>query len=616
MKRGYFIFLFTSALVLAYIAYCLQWSPTGYAEDLCADTVRVLMAENFLAGKGISFFFEGLMAPKGITAPFLSWSWERDFIGALAYVVYPEFPYFSVYFSLSILLSYFGVVFLCRKMELSLGWSALLGALTVLGNFARHFKGWHHFEHTVHHWFLLLVFADALFWWTLTQKKLWSWQILCWRNFIFVAVFGMTGYYWGPAVLLSLIMAGFTLYYLWTARRCTALKRSLRDFKTREVALPLSLTFIYVLVLGFWFWPLRQAATQFSGQLEQGVSHFVAIWDVFRPLWLDTLLSWAPVIKLPPFDRTETVVAAGWIFWLPLWWVVRGQRKSPVSEGGGWLPILPLYVFLWVAIGYMAWGSNLHLIARIVQPVVPFMNFFRTAARFGLMIPMVLGALLAMGSRHGVFRFHRLPMRNRIFFVFTWTLIAGLELKWMVTPLTAMPPMDAPLVELLNGARQAPGSTVLDLPFCTVGGTGTCIYQCPHYPRSIVGQCFRMWHHKKVYGIYQARMSPAECRIYDELDPIPQWFSAWREDRCFQPEEWKNFCEYLRTPGKGADIGSILLYPDLWKAVQKPECWSEWTHHLGAPLQEAEYFSSVTRGAQGNQKGRVFRFSGRCLADQ
>lgn len=575
------------------------------------------MAENLLASKGIQFTFDALMAPKGITAPFMSWSWERDFVGALVYIIDPDFPFLAGYFAASILLSFLVVTRICVGMGLGLGGGALLSGLVILGNFARHYKAWHHFEHTVQHWFLILVFLDAWFWVSLVRDRVWSWTLLAWRTLALLGVFGMTGYYWGPAILLTQLTGVFVLAEIWRSRHRGLLLHGLGEVSWRQVGLPLVLSALLLIALISWFYPLRMAASQFAGQLSQDVGYFVAIWDVFRPLWLDTVLEWLGKSKwLPPIDHTETVVATGWSFWLPAWWAIRSQRRENLTSGGGWRPILPTYLFLCIAIGYMAWGSNVHLVARIVQPLVPFMGYFRTSARFGLMVPMAIGAIMAVGATPALARWGRLSTAHKWGWGGAWFLMFALEARWLVTPPTSMPPMTSSMQRLLEGVRNAPGSTVLDMPFCTIGGTGACQYQCPHYPRSIVGQCLRIWHRKKVYGIYQARMSPAECRIYDELDPVPQWFAAWHENRCFKPEEWKNLCEYLRTPGKGQEIGAILLYPDLWKGASTEACLREWALHFGPPLAEAESYFEVSRGASSQSRMKVVRYGGKCLPDQ
>jgi hypothetical protein len=176
-------------------------------------------------------------------------------------------------------------------------------------------------------------------------------------------------------------------------------------------------------------------------------------------------------------------------------------------------------------------------------------------------------------------------------------------------PVNTLAPISAQLVHMMDRIRALPGTTVLDLPFCVVGGNGVCKdEQCPHYPLSTIGLGLRNWHNKKVYGLYQARMMPAHCMIYHR-QPYLEWFSAWKEQRCWTDVEWDHFCQYL---DQHSELSALILHPDIWVGVNSPDCQAKWEHHLGRPIDESLLFLSPSRKSEWTHPSRVVLYLPRC----
>ncbi len=119
----------------------------------------------------------------------------------------------------------------------------------------------------------------------------------------------------------------------------------------------------------------------------------------------------------------------------------------------------------------------------------------------------------------------------------------------------------------------------------------------------------RDWHDKKVYGLYSGRLFWENCGIYNRA-PYTRWFEAWGQQRCFSPLEWDQFCGYL---DQHTEISAILLYPEIWNAMEKPECAAQWDHHLGPPLDSQVAMTAPSRGGAGERPTRIMRYAAHCL---
>ncbi len=117
----------------------------GYLEDLCIDFVRQMMAEQ-LQTRGHPFFqTRSVMTPFGASIPFMSWTIERDWLGAWFWIWNREFPFLWVYLGVSWIGTYLGVGYLLSRLELKkAAW--LVAAVLVLFHVPRHFKLYHHWE--------------------------------------------------------------------------------------------------------------------------------------------------------------------------------------------------------------------------------------------------------------------------------------------------------------------------------------------------------------------------------------------------------------------------------------------------------------------------------------
>jgi hypothetical protein len=172
-----------------------------------------------------------------------------------------------------------------------------------------------------------------------------------------------------------------------------------------------------------------------------------------------------------------------------------------------------------------------------------------------------------------------------------------------------LPALSPPMRALLEDVKQRPGTTVLDMPFCLAGGNEVCTFaKCRHYPASTAGACFRTWHDKKVFGLYESRLLESQCKMYD-VEPIGSWVEAWNGDRCFNAQEWRGFCSFL---GTHPEIGSVLVYPDMWKAAGSPECVAQFESHLGPPRGAASFSTVRTPGGYPNGVSRVRHYEAKC----
>jgi hypothetical protein len=160
---------------------------------------------------------------------------------------------------------------------------------------------------------------------------------------------------------------------------------------------------------------------------------------------------------------------------------------------------------------------------------------------------------------------------------------------------------------MLKKLKDAPGNTVLDIPFCMTGANDMCGHQCPFGFDSNVGQVLRWWHDKRVYGLYAGRLVEEDCKTYDK-SPYHEWFHAWKEPRCFQEKEWERFCSYLEEQPK---LSAILLYPDMWPGTENKECLQEFERRLGAPIDQGTYFSPLDKPKQFREE-RILRFQPKC----
>ena len=173
-----------------------------------------------------------------------------------------------------------------------------------------------------------------------------------------------------------------------------------------------------------------------------------------------------------------------------------------------------------------------------------------------------------------------------------------------------MPPIPPQLEAALHQVNSYPGTTVLDLPFCVAGGNGVCTAeQCPNYPYSTVAQCLRLWHDKKIYGLYQARMTEGLCDIY-RRKPYQSWFSAWQQQRCFTDQEWAEFCGYL---DQHPELSAIQLYPDIWIGAGQPQCLAQFDAHLGSRLNEVVMPRSPSFGGKWTTSSRILFYPPKCL---
>jgi hypothetical protein len=281
------------------------------------------------------------------------------------------------------------------------------------------------------------------------------------------------------------------------------------------------------------------------------------------------------------------------------------KRKGP-----GLNAALPFLIYAGIA---YCWQSKIltEPVILFFQTYVPFLEFFRVASRWSLLMPAILGTVIALAwPNFSQMLVNGLRTQRRL----RWALVAFIisscaELSWLLYPVKMVAPMPQAAKEVLREVRNLPGTTVLNMPFCNAGGNGYCTaQQCPNYPYSVITQCLRLWHDKNVFGAYQARTTPVHCQIYDKA-PYTSWFSAWQQQRCFTDLEWSQLCSYLN---EHTEIGSILLHPDIWVGGGNPSCLAQFNAHFGPPLKEAVLPLVPTRGGVWEGSNRILLYRAKC----
>jgi hypothetical protein len=586
----------------------------GYTEDWChPEITRQLMAEALERTGAPSFATQAYVAPNGTTLPFMAWATEVSWLGSWFWRWNRDFPFLWAWFGFSLLVSYLGSGYFLRKSKLG-PWAAWgLAAAAVVFHVPRHFKTWHHSEHLFQHWIYLGLFIDAWIWSRWVRDRRWSIKLELWRGFFLLGVLGTAGYFWGPMIIEWSILRFCLLGSMLLCRRRRepfVIERS-----DRAMAMPVLLIAVWLMIDIRWFIPWVAAAKS-MGSVESGLGWFTSFPYIVRPLWFDaigdvlnpTRFARSHYWNIKPFLVSETVVTVGWFLWIP---VLVGARRIMRTRGGPGLRLLiPFLAVIAVATLYIS-NQRLHF-QGFIQSIVPTMEFFRVASRWGLFLPPLLVVLIALCWPElslwaaGFWR-RRRPLAILLGVLFAMSSLA--ELSYLLRPVSTMPPMDPTALKLLGDLRSAPGTTVLDMPFCMVGGNGVCGHQCPTYPTATMGGCLRGWHDKNVYGVYAGRLVPSQCQAYDQ-QPYVSWFAAWREQRCLKPQEWDELCRYLDGH---PELSAILVYPELWTGASSDACRAQFDAKLGKPVAEARLVMAAVRGAETPRYTRLWRYEARCL---
>ena len=148
-----------------------------------------------------------------------------------------------------------------------------------------------------------------------------------------------------------------------------------------------------------------------------------------------------------------------------------------------------------------------------------------------------------------------------------------------------------------------------DMPFCVLGGNEVCSSQFPSFPLSMAGACFRQWHDKDVFGLYQGRLVPSQCANYDQA-PYKGWMEAWLYQHCFFEEDWKTLCSYL---DQHTELAAILVYPDAWFGAKTPECQKQFKEYLGEPVDQTSFSTDWLATNPHGTFTRVLRYAPRCI---
>lgn len=563
----------------------------GYAEDLCSDFVRQLMGQHIKANGRPTYTTDQFMAPFGASVPFMAWGIERDWLGGHVWNWDRTFPFLWAFFGFSLFSSYFLVGWICEQMGLTRFWSWAVATLVTLFHVPRHFKIFHHYEYLYQHWTYVSLFLDAWIWQKLIRNKTWSLPLELWRGVIMIGTLCSMGYFWGVLMMEWGIVRVFGLGVF--AFRLIQKEKTKIEKLDRWSFLPVTFALFFIALYIRWFPDMIAEAKKF-GEIWQPVWFFADWKQFFRPLWFEKLLTplygFVPGFpKLERLDAPETVVAVGWVYWVPALCAINWVRRK--KKGAGLILVAPFVFFTACLILYAraGWPHQFH---SWVHALVPFMKFFRTASRTALFLPQGFAVITVLAwpelSQWVKKKWIRRDFRILVY-AFIW--LSLFEFTWLFYPVNRLPAMEQKTQNMLREIGQLPGDTVLDLPFCTAGGNGYCTSeQCNFYPKGTLPACLRLWHDKKVFGLYQARMTQEHCNVYGTKAPYQSFYRAWNANRCFTSDEWKEFCSFL---DERKELSAILLYPDIWTGAGK--CLDEFAKHLGPPIQEGHAYSKPSR---------------------
>lgn len=599
-SRGFLCGLF---LILLYALHMHPpgWGRIGYGEDLGGiELSRAVMAENLKATGGLpAFRTDRLMAPTGMSAAFFSWSLERDWLGALFYLLSPDFPWLWLYMVLSLLIAYGGVGLVLPQLGIRQPWSWCLAAGFVLVNVPRHLKAFHHFEHLTAHWLTLGFFVDAWIWTEFRKSGRVTIALEALRGLLLLLTFNLTGYAWGAAthewlVVRAVIFASFAARRTWPQFK-TGSHRLLRT----SIGAALAVLFVQLI----WFVPLLREARS-VGEITQGHGWPAFFQMLLRPIWLDWLGAalgisrFLHVNRLGPMDVRETSITIGWVYLIPLVALAVRPRKDAKSAGA-----LPFWILLALQV----------LFAQAVLPgvydrIIPYMVFFRVCSRMGLYLSTTSAVILAIHWER-LSQIARSGWKKHRNWSAAFLASCVLEVAYLATPPSQMPAMPLSARSFFDRLAQLPGDTVFDFPFCMAGGNGVCTDSlCPNYPDSTLPLALSMWHGKKVYGIYLSRLNQNQCSLY-AFEPIQSLARAWRGRSCPDTHTWSLFCDYLKGQ---KSLAAVLVYPDAWKPIGEPACQRELERRLGARLDETVIASAVSHVPGNGPTQRIWRYAPRC----
>lgn len=601
-------------------SYCVSVRPEGVfpssaGDDTCyTELTRQQMGETIEKTGKPGFFMDGFMAPKGILMPFMSWQIERDVIGGWIWTHYPEFPFHWIWFTFSTLLIFFAVGISTRLILMPKGripLIALTWAIATLAasfNFPKHAKLWFHSEHTIQHWVWINIFFEAVILHRFYVLKRWSLSLELWRVVALQSVFLITGYFWGPMTLLWLVGRIWLSYEVRRQSKATP-PPPFEESTAVTFNRPSAICAVLVMLgLGAFqlsfFLPLARSLTNAS-PVDHPLGFFSHFGYLFRPLWWEALTK--DYLNSILITSVETVTSIGWTYLIPFGLTISLLGRARLRV------LMPLLIVLTYGIIY-ATRILPNIIIRPSQLVLPFMAYFRAASRWGLFFPAltlactVLGLAYYFAKRPPSAR----PMRKGLIIagLGIYLIMLGAELQWLKLPVVRGAPPPSKTLQALSVIRNQPQNTVLDLPFCVIGGNGGTHHFCPSYPESEVHQCFRLYHHKRVYGLYSARMNPTTDLVRYNYSPFKEWFNAYSQQRCFSDAELKLLCEYL---DQTQDLAAVIVYPHLWKGSNTPECRARFEHYLGKPVSDIPYSPRSTRFPETAGLHHAFHYAPRCL---
>ena len=279
---------------------------------------------------------------------------------------------------------------------------------------------------------------------------------------------------------------------------------------------------------------------------------------------LRIVLPWFPVVNANhPFfssffkDTFEMTgnMSPGWIIVIPglvgLYFILRKRMRE----------YLPFIVMVVLFLTYHPWNFT-------VLKILPWYGQVRVSGRFSLIFPVIM-PLFALAAWDPFFSW----IKRHSWVPFILIPVALLEIAGMYSILGSFNPMPEKEVSAyMDKVRGAPGSALLEWPFCIVGGNGVGTGElCPFCFKNESTYGLMRWHGKKLVNAYLSRLNKKDIKplteqgwpfIFQRLLGSQNTIPVGERTRflnCFSKEEMEFFIQFLKT----GDFAGIQLYRDL-----------------------------------------------------
>ena len=584
------------AQVLAFITICFAFSylvikdysgPLAGAGDLGIwEYIGFYLAKNIHSSPlpQLNLVNNQVFYPYGTNSVFQGWGVEKDLFYATLYHFYPNGPWLQVYYFLSVIVTAI-LSFIILKQDYSFPRSIGAALIVSFFNFyaIHNYPG--HFDTAVVHWTTVSLIVDFIIVKRVVFQQQVPLHLILARICLLLLSLGQgLGYIAGYSLMSFVVSIFFILALL--ARRYfkrqvvkprvaiflrKAVAKYKNDFSTHpRICLALLGLFIFT---AYFYLPLVLQITKEAKKFD-----FSNLPESISAYWVNPLRLAIPFF--PNFNPVNKTLDR--IFWdLP---------EALGASSPGWFLLILGTVGLWQGRRHIAIFLPLLLIFLLcifyhpvflpTLKIFPWFAFNRVPGRSTVIYSTIL-CLFALDIN-----FNQLSLIKKRLVSLLLVCLACTELYTAYSlPLNEQPYLlDKSFFNYMNYVKTQPGEAVLDWPFCAAGGNGVGTEKlCPYFHLNAQTWAFRKFHEKKVMGQYFGRLHPSQIEPYlqagwdklffpDSPDPL----LATHQTRCFRPEEWSFFTDFLKLN----DFAGLNLYLDLL-----PEnCVAEFYQRFGKPI--------------------------------